>query len=168
MKARSFWPLAVGYVALRILLTVVIAALVVLLARLAGLDMPVLVAAMLAVIVQLPLAWLMLRGMRRRLTAQLAASAGERRQLRGELQAALSGERTSPADPAGDQAAVSEQAVSEQAVSEQAVSDQAVFEQAVSEEGASSELAAPEHAGSADPKPRAEPVVSTSNQATRP
>ncbi|MEJ7650612.1 MAG: DUF4229 domain-containing protein [Nakamurella sp.] len=149
MRARSFWPLAVGYVALRILLTVLIAALVVLLARLAGLDMPVLVAAMLAVIVQLPLAWLILGGMRRRLTAQLAASAGERRQLRGELRAALSGERTSSADQAaGDRAAAPEQAASDEA--------------------ASTERAAPEQAGSADPMPTEEPVVSTPNQATRP
>ena len=99
MKARSFWPLALGYVALRILLTVVIAVVLVLVAQLAGLDMPVLVAAMLAVIVQLPLAWLLLGGLRRRLTAQLAASAGERRRLRGELQAALSGQQVEPGDP---------------------------------------------------------------------
>lgn len=94
MKARSFWPLALGYVALRILLTVVIAAVVFFAAQLGGLDMPIQVAAMLAVIVQLPLAWLVLGGLRRRLTAQLAASAGERRQLRGELRAALSDGRT--------------------------------------------------------------------------
>jgi hypothetical protein len=152
VKARSFWPLAVCYVALRILLTLVIAALVVLLARLAGLDMPVLVAAMLAVIVQLPLAWLMLGGMRRRLTAQLAASAGERRRLRGELRAALSGERTSSGEhaTAGEQAASADEAVSADGA-------------APSDEAAPSDGAA----SSDDPASADEPVVPAPDQATR-
>lgn len=88
-----------GYVVLRLLLTVAIAAAVLGLAALAGLQMPVLVAAMLAVVIQLPLSWLLLAGMRRRVTAGLAESAGQRRRLREELREALAGR---PSDTDGD------------------------------------------------------------------
>lgn len=100
MTSRSLWPLVLLYVALRLLLTVGIAAALLGLSALLGLGMPLLVAAMLAIILQLPLSWLVFGSLRERVTSAAAASAGRRRRLRSDLRDALAG------DPRGDGPAV--------------------------------------------------------------
>lgn len=79
----------IGYVALRLLLTVAVAAALLGLSALLDLGMPVLVAAMLAIIVQLPLGWLVFGRLRERVTTASAESAGRRRRLRADLRDAL-------------------------------------------------------------------------------
>lgn len=88
------WPLAIGYILLRLLLTAVLAGLLLGIAALVGLDMPILVALILAIILQLPLAWLLLAPLREKVTAQAAASAGSRRVARDQLRAALAGDES--------------------------------------------------------------------------
>ncbi|WP_051265343.1 DUF4229 domain-containing protein [Nakamurella lactea] len=86
------WPLAVGYVALRLLLTVTLAAALLGISALVGLQMPILIALMLGIVLQLPLAWLLLAPLREKVTAAMAAQAGERRLARESLRAALAGD----------------------------------------------------------------------------
>ena len=54
--------------------------------------MPLIVALLFAVIIQLPLSWLLFAGPRRRVNEAMARSSAERRTERDRLQAALSGE----------------------------------------------------------------------------
>lgn len=93
------WPLAIGYVLLRLLLTVVLAAALLGISALVGLQMPILVALMLGIILQLPLSWLLLAPLREKVTARMAAQAGERRREREALRAALAGDQD-PQEPA--------------------------------------------------------------------
>ena len=73
------------YTALRIGLVAAITALLVL-------FMPFIVALLFAIIVALPLSWLLFAGQRRRVNQALAASTSHRRAERQRLQAALSGD----------------------------------------------------------------------------
>lgn len=93
----GMWPVVLGYVALRLLLTAALAALILGVSALAGLQMPMLVAVMLALVLQLPLSWLLLSRLRDRATAAMAEHAGDRRRAREALRSALAGE---PEDPA--------------------------------------------------------------------
>ena len=54
--------------------------------------MPMIVALLFAIIVQLPLAWLLFSGPRSRVNGAIAVSTARRRQERARLQSALSGE----------------------------------------------------------------------------
>jgi hypothetical protein len=87
----AVWPLVVRYLLLRLLLTALLTAALLGVSALAHLGMPVLVAAMLAIVLQLPLAWLLLARQRDRVTAATAASASRRRRTREQLRAALAG-----------------------------------------------------------------------------
>ena len=60
--------------------------------------MPLIVALLFAIIVQLPLSWLLLAGPRRRLNDAMAQSSAKRRSERAKLQSALSGDGARPAD----------------------------------------------------------------------
>jgi len=95
----AVWPLAVRYVLLRLLLTALLTAALIGISAVAGLGMPVLVAAMLAVVLQLPLAWLLLGRQREKVTAATAASASRRRRTREQLRAALAGGEQIDDDP---------------------------------------------------------------------
>lgn len=88
----GMWPLVIGYVGSRLLLTVALAGAILGVGVLAGLQMPLLVALMLALVLQLPLSWLLLRRLRDRATAAMAEHAGDRRKAREALRAALAGE----------------------------------------------------------------------------
>ena len=77
-------PLVV-YTALRLGLIAVLTAVLVL-------FMPLIVALAFAIILQLPLAYLLFPGPRRRVNAALAAASGQRRAERDRLRAALEGE----------------------------------------------------------------------------
>lgn len=77
-------PLLV-YTALRLGLIAVLTAVLVL-------FMPLIVALAFAIILQLPLAYLLFPGPRRRVNAALAAASGQRRAERDRLRAALAGE----------------------------------------------------------------------------
>lgn len=87
----ALWPSAIGYVLLRLLLTAVIAAALLGISALVTLDMPVLVAIMLAIVLQLPLAWILLPKQRDRAASAIAASAGRRRRVHEDLRSALAG-----------------------------------------------------------------------------
>lgn len=63
--------------------------------------MPLIVALLFAIIVQLPLAYLLFSGPRKRVNAAMAASSAHRRAERERLRAALSGEAAPPDRPAG-------------------------------------------------------------------
>ncbi|NNG35034.1 DUF4229 domain-containing protein [Nakamurella aerolata] len=98
----------VGYVALRLGLLVVLATVIWGVAALVGLEMPVLVAAMLAIITGLPLSWLIFSRQRLAATEALEQRSGERRRTRAELQQALEGTQgvpraTPPAGEPGDE-----------------------------------------------------------------
>ena len=82
-----------GYLAIYTLLRV---GLVVLLTIALMFFMPLIVALLFAIIVQLPLSWLLFAGPRRRVNDAMAQSSARRRQERERLQSALSGE-----DPLG-------------------------------------------------------------------
>lgn len=97
-RPPKLWPIAVGYVLLRLLLTAVITGILLGVGALFDLGMPVLVALMLAIILQMPLAWLVFARQRTRVEAAMAASTGRRRRTREDLRAALAG-GTQP-DPA--------------------------------------------------------------------
>lgn len=73
------------YTALRVGLIAVITAVLML-------FMPFIVALLFAIIVQLPLAWLLFAGPRRRVNEAMAASSAHRRTERERLRAALAGE----------------------------------------------------------------------------
>lgn len=77
-------PLVI-YTALRLGLIAVLTAVLVL-------FMPLIVALAFAIILQLPLAYLLFPGPRRRVNAALAAASGQRRAERDRLRAALAGE----------------------------------------------------------------------------
>lgn len=63
--------------------------------------MPLIVALLFAIIVQLPLAYLLFAGPRKRVNAEMAAVSAHRRAERERLRAALSGEAAPPERPAG-------------------------------------------------------------------
>ncbi len=73
------------YSVLRISLVVVLTAVLML-------FMPLIVALMFAIIVQLPLAWLLFSGPRRRVNEAIALASQQRRAERARLQAALTGD----------------------------------------------------------------------------
>lgn len=79
-------PLLV-YTALRLGLIAVITALLML-------FMPFIVALLFAIIVQLPLSWLLFAGPRRRVNKAMASSSAQRRAERERLRAALAGDRS--------------------------------------------------------------------------
>lgn len=87
----ALWPPVIGYVLLRLLLTAVVAAALLGISALVTLDMPILVAIMLAIILQLPLAWILLPKQRDRAASAMAASAGRRRRVHEDLRSALAG-----------------------------------------------------------------------------
>jgi hypothetical protein len=98
-RPPKLWPIAVGYVLLRLLLTAVLTGILLGVGALFDLGMPVLVALMLAIILQMPLAWLVLARQRTRVEVAMAASAGRRRRTRDDLRAALAGgARPDPVD----------------------------------------------------------------------
>ncbi len=84
--------LLLGYSALRVLLVV---ALTIALSFL----MPLIVAALFALIVQLPLSWLLLSRPRRRVNEAITGASGSRRAERARLQSALSGDEPEPPGP---------------------------------------------------------------------
>lgn len=88
----------VGYVLLRLALLVALAAAIWGIAALVGLQMPVVVAAMLAIITGLPLSWLVFGRQRLAATEALEQRSGQRRRTRAELQQALEGEPPSGPD----------------------------------------------------------------------
>ena len=79
-----------GYLAVYSLLRL---ALVAVLTAVLTIFMPLIVALLFAVIIQLPLSWLLFAGPRRRVNEAMARSAAQRRAERNRLQAALSGEQ---------------------------------------------------------------------------
>lgn len=98
-RPPKLWPIAVGYVLLRLLLTAVLTGVLLGVGGLFDLGMPVLVALMLAIILQMPLAWLVLARQRTKVEAAMAASTGRRRRTRDDLRAALAGgAQPDPAD----------------------------------------------------------------------
>jgi len=78
-----------GYLAVYSLLRL---ALVAVLTALLMIFMPLIVALLFAVVIQLPLSWLLFAGPRRRVNEAMARSSAQRRAERDRLQAALSGE----------------------------------------------------------------------------
>jgi hypothetical protein len=88
--AQLIGPLVV-YTLLRLTLIVVLTALLMF-------FMPLIVALLFAIIVQLPLSWLLFAGPRRRLNDAMAQSSAKRRSERAKLQSALSGTEPPPAD----------------------------------------------------------------------
>ncbi|HEY5881511.1 MAG TPA: DUF4229 domain-containing protein [Nakamurella sp.] len=86
-------PLLV-YTALRVGLIAVVTALLML-------FMPFIVALLFAIIVQLPLSWLLFAGPRRRVNEAMAASSAHRRAERERLRAALAGEDPRAAESEG-------------------------------------------------------------------
>jgi predicted PurR-regulated permease PerM len=68
-------------------------ALVAVLTAVLTIFMPLIVAVLFAIIIQLPLSWLLFAGPRRRVNEAMARSAAQRRAERNRLQAALSGEQ---------------------------------------------------------------------------
>ena len=75
--------------------------LIVVLTALLALFMPLIVALLFAIIVQLPLSWLLFAGPRRRVNEAMAASSAHRRAERERLRAALAGSDAPPDRPAG-------------------------------------------------------------------
>lgn len=87
------------YVATRLLLTVLLAVLVWFAARLIELQMPWLVAAMIGIVTQLPIAWLVFGSLRDRATRAAASTGSRRRAERDRLRAELAGaDSTAQAD----------------------------------------------------------------------
>lgn len=86
-------PLLV-YTALRLGLIAVLTAVL-------ALFMPLIVALAFAIILQLPLAYLLFPGPRKRVNAALAAASAQRRAERDRLRAALAGEESAADRPAG-------------------------------------------------------------------
>lgn len=78
-----------GYLAVYTLLRLVLVAV---LTGVLMIFMPLIVALLFAIIVQLPLSWLLFAGPRRRVNEAMARSTAQRRMERDRLQAALSGE----------------------------------------------------------------------------
>lgn len=78
-----------GYLAVYTLLRLVLVAL---LTAVLTIFMPLIVAVLFAIIIQLPLSWLLFAGPRRRVNQAMARSSAQRRAERDRLQAALSGE----------------------------------------------------------------------------
>ena len=70
--------------------------LVIVLTAVLAFFMPLIVALLFAIIVQLPLAWLLFSGPRSRVNDAIAVSTARRRAERARLQSALSGEPTIP------------------------------------------------------------------------
>jgi len=73
------------YTILRLMLVAVLTAIL-------GFFMPLIVALMFAVIVQLPLAWILFTGPRRRVNEAMAQASAQRRTERARLQSALFGD----------------------------------------------------------------------------
>ena len=82
------------YSALRVGLVVVLTAVL-------AFFMPLIVALLFAIIVQLPVSWLLFAGPRRRVNEAMAASSAHRRAERERLRAALAGSDAPPDRPAG-------------------------------------------------------------------
>ncbi len=80
------------YTAARLLLVAVLVAVILGIAKLVGVDIPLIVALAVAVIIQLPLAHLVLAGLRNKLTANMEVVGAERREDKAQLRAQLRGE----------------------------------------------------------------------------
>jgi hypothetical protein len=78
-----------GYTALRLGLVVALAVFLYFVPQLAGVQIPLIVAVLLAVVLQLPMAWLLFERQRNRLTGLMRTA--ERRGERDRLRAALAG-----------------------------------------------------------------------------
>ena len=81
--------------------TVLRLGLIVILTAVLALFMPLIVALLFAIIVQLPLAYVLFPGPRKRVNAALAGASAHRRAERERLRAALAGEAAGPDRPAG-------------------------------------------------------------------
>lgn len=90
-KGQLFRNMAL-YSGARLLLVVVIAAVIVGIGLIAGVKVPVLVAAVFAVLISLPLSLLLFKSLRIRLNESIAGVDEGRRAVRAELQAKLRGE----------------------------------------------------------------------------
>nr|WP_253647979.1 DUF4229 domain-containing protein [Williamsia deligens] len=84
------------YTGVRLLLVVVIAAIIYGVGRAAGIDVPILVAAIFAVLIALPLGMIAFKSLRLRVNAAIAEVDEDRRIKRESLQARLRGEPGSP------------------------------------------------------------------------
>jgi hypothetical protein len=82
----------VGYSLLRAALLIGDVLVLFLLPRAFGVEVPLLVAVLLGLVVQLPMAWLLFPGQRHRVSALLAARSGTRVDERARLRAALAGD----------------------------------------------------------------------------
>lgn len=82
----------ITYSVLRLLLVVGLILVLYYLPRLAGVQLPLIMAVLLAVVLQLPMAWLLFAGPRLRVTALMAARSADRRTERERLRAALAGD----------------------------------------------------------------------------
>jgi Flp pilus assembly protein TadB len=92
-RSGKLWRYLAVYTALRVGLVIALTALL-------AFFMPLIVALLFAIIVQLPLSWLLFSTPRSRVNDALAVSTARRRQERERLQAALSGEPAPPGGPA--------------------------------------------------------------------
>lgn len=90
-KGQLFRNMAL-YSGARLLLVIVIAAVIIGVGLIAGIKIPVLVAAVFAVLISLPLSLLLFKSLRIRLNESIAGVDEGRRQARAELQAKLRGE----------------------------------------------------------------------------
>jgi hypothetical protein len=84
-----------------LLYTVLRLGLIAVLTAVLALFMPLIVALLFAIIVQLPLAYVIFSGPRQRVNAAMAAASAHRRAERERLRAALAGEAPPPDRPAG-------------------------------------------------------------------
>lgn len=88
-QLRSAVGPMLSYVGLRILLTVTIAAVIIGFGHLLRFPVPLIVASMMAVVIQLPLSHLILGGFRDRAIQAVIAARGERARIRADLRAAM-------------------------------------------------------------------------------
>ena len=81
-----------GYTAARLLLIAAVTVVVYFLPRAFDVEVPLVLALLVAIVLQLPMAWLLLPRQRYQVTELLAARTSQRRTERDRLRAALSGE----------------------------------------------------------------------------
>ena len=93
---RSLVGRVLLYTAARLLLVAMLAGAILGIAKVVGVEIPVIVAMVVAVILQLPLSHLMLGGLRSRLTADMEVVGSQRRADKEQLRAQLRGEGTAP------------------------------------------------------------------------
>jgi len=91
----------IAYSVLRLLLVVGLTVVLYYLPRLAGVQLPLIMAVLLAVVLQLPMAWLLFTGPRQRVTALMAVRSADRRSERERLRSALAGDEPAVEDGPG-------------------------------------------------------------------